>query len=164
MQWWIGDWVNYGGKRYGETYKAAIDATGMGYSTVKNFSLVCNAFEMARRKANLTFNHHVAVWSLEPYQQDELLGRAEVEGLSCAKLREIVRSINCIAVTETSPDKCESDIATANDCETEQEWETACVDAFNKTEHRLNALREIVRTLQAHELQIVLEWIKELSP
>ena len=29
IQWCIGDWLNYGERRYGETYAQAIEATGL---------------------------------------------------------------------------------------------------------------------------------------
>jgi hypothetical protein len=65
-----------------ETYKAAIEATGMSYSTVTKIASICSAYETCRRRQNLSFNHHVEVWSLPPAQQDKLLDRAEVERLS----------------------------------------------------------------------------------
>jgi hypothetical protein len=161
MQWWIGDWVNYGGKRYGETYKAAIEATGMSYGTVTTFASVCKAFESSRRKEHLTFTHHMAVWSLEPDQQDELLDRAEAEGLSCAKLREIVRSMNCIETTEESDavEEAEQDDSPAFDEPIQSDWESICVDAFHKAESRLNTLKKIIGELQPHEVALVAEWL-----
>lgn len=33
--WWIGDWLRYGEKRYGEKYKEAVEATGYSYQTLK---------------------------------------------------------------------------------------------------------------------------------
>lgn len=164
MQWWIGDWVNYGGKRYGETYRAAIDATGMGYKTVSNFALICSEFEFPRRRGNLSFNHHVEVWSLEPGQQDELLDRAEAEGLSCAKLRELVRAINCIGSQEANAeDVDEADELLPSDFESQREesWSDVCVNAFRKADNRLETLRMIAAGLEAHELAVLSDWIKE---
>lgn len=163
MQWWIGDWVNYGGKRYGETYKAAIDATGMAYQTVANFASVCSTFEFSRRRENLSFNRHVAVQSLEPDQQDELLDRAEAEGLSCAKLREIVRSMNAIEsddeelVTDDNGGIDEFPDEPVGDTE---DWAEICVKAFLKAENRLEAVKLIVSELQPHEREVVATWIK----
>jgi hypothetical protein len=166
MQWWIGDWVNYGGKRYGETYKAAIDATGMGYKTVSNFALICSEFEFPRRRGNLSFNHHVEVWSLDHSQQDELLHRAETEGLSCAKLRELVRGINCIEGDASgSVEQCDdSDNGDDHESQAEVEqldtesWSDLCVKAFSRVDDRLSVVSEIVKSLQPHERS----WLMDL--
>jgi hypothetical protein len=167
MQWWIGDWVNYGGKRYGETYKAAIDATGMSYGTVKRFALICQSFEMGRRRPILSFNHHVEVWSLEPDRQDELLERAEAEGLSCAKLREIVRSINCIDSSE-SPDEGDTEPdellpSPTIEIQHEESWSEVCVKAFCKVENRLSVVSEIVKTLEPHERSWLMDLLSSTS-
>ena len=34
--WWVGDWIRYGERRYGEKYAQAIEATGMTYGTLRN--------------------------------------------------------------------------------------------------------------------------------
>jgi hypothetical protein len=149
MQWWIGDWVNYGGKRYGETYKAAIEATGMSYGTVANFASVCAAFESSRRRENLSFKHHVEVWSLDPDQQDELLDQAETERLSCAKLREIVRSKNCGQNITTEA--------------TIEDWATRCVNAFCNCNDRLPALKLILAELQPCEVAALRDWIGQID-
>lgn len=163
MQWWIGDWVNYGGKRYGETYKAAIDATGMSYGAVTTFASVCNAFESSRRRENLGFTHHREVWSLEPEQQDELLDRAESEGLSCAKLREIVRSMSRIETEDElteCEDICDDDTGNVSDDDIEN-WTEVWIRAFRNAENRLEAVKLIVNELEPHEQKIVASWIKE---
>lgn len=163
MQWWIGDWVNYGGKRYGETYKAAIDATGMSYGTVANFASTCASFESSRRRENLAFSHHVVVQPLEPDQQDELLDRAESEGLSCAKLRELVRSINSIKETEAYEiDEESNDQADYKDsCLDTENWAEIAVKAFRKAENRLEAMRLMIDTLEPFEAAIVRDWAIE---
>lgn len=165
MQWWIGDWVNYGGKRYGETYKAAIEATGMSPKTCQTYALISKAFEMPRRRGNLAFGHHVEVWSLEPGQQDELLDRAETEGLSCAKLRELVRSIN--SIDEIERGEANQEIERQADHRDSQEdtenWSEIAVKAFRKAENRLEAMRLMIDTLEPFEAAIVRDWaIKRL--
>jgi hypothetical protein len=158
MQWWIGDWVNYGGKRYGETYLAAIEATGMSYGTVQSFASVCRAFENTRRRVNLAFGHHVAVWSLDHEQQDELFDRAESEGLSCAKLREIVRSMKCIeSVADGDSEPCSEP--------NESDPVESIVDGFLEkcvaSESKLNAIRLIIERLEPYEAAIVRDWLRE---
>lgn len=167
MQWWIGDWVNYGGKRYGETYKAAIDATGMSYGAVKQFASLCNEFEMCRRRHILSFKHHVEVWSLEPDQQDELLDRAEAEGLSCAKLREIVRSMNGgnskVGETPVAHTAVEQIVDSEEDLPHNQiadNWAANCIKEFGRRENRLAFVRAIIQQLSDAELIVVRDWIE----
>ena len=162
MQWWIGDWINYGSKKYGETYKAAIEATGFVYSTVKRFSHVCSEFELDRRRSNLAFQHHMEVWGLKTQDQDELLDIAERDGLSCAKLRELVRqkkglentqeAIELQVVKDQSIDD-DQDAAQAND------WSATCVTAFAKVENRLETLRAMLSQFTETEKQILREWL-----
>jgi phage N-6-adenine-methyltransferase len=90
VQWWLGDWAAYG-KRYGDKYEAAIEATGKSYSTVRMAKNVADRFEYARRRANLGWSHHREVAYLEPQEADVLLGTAEREGWSVRQLREAVK-------------------------------------------------------------------------
>src|SRR5690606_32519917 len=39
-QWWVGDWINYGERKYGETYKAAIAVTGRSSQSLMNVALI----------------------------------------------------------------------------------------------------------------------------
>jgi hypothetical protein len=44
-KWWIGDWLNYGEREYGEKYAQAMDETGLDYSTVSEYAWVAKAVE-----------------------------------------------------------------------------------------------------------------------
>lgn len=87
-QWWVGDWLNYGERAYGEKYSQAMDATGLDYSTVANAAWVSKSVEVSRRRENLSFSHHREVAKFEPAEQDEWLDRAEAEDWSRSELRE----------------------------------------------------------------------------
>lgn len=89
--WWVGDWLNYGETRYGETYTRAVEETGLGPKTLMNAKAVSNEFEISRRRDILSWSHHETVAPLPPAEQDELLDRAESEGLSRQQLRKLVR-------------------------------------------------------------------------
>ncbi|MFA5376469.1 MAG: DNA methyltransferase [Dehalococcoidia bacterium] len=92
VQFWIGDWVNYGENRYGDKYAQAIDATDYDYGTLANARYVAEKVEFSRRRENLPFSHHQEVASLPPEDQEMLLSKAEEEHLSLAALRELTRS------------------------------------------------------------------------
>jgi len=76
VQWWIGDWLNFGERRYGETYAQAVDATDYEAGTLRNAKWVASKVEMSRRRDNLSFSHHQEVAPLEPGEQDEWLDKA----------------------------------------------------------------------------------------
>jgi hypothetical protein len=91
-QWWIGDWVLYGEKRYGDKYAEAIELTGMEYQTLRNVVSVSRAVELSRRRDNLSWSHHAEVASLDPARQEEWLDRADTEHLTVERLRSALRS------------------------------------------------------------------------
>ena len=44
VHWWIGDWLNYGERVWGDGYKLAVDTTGFSYNTVKQSGICYNLF------------------------------------------------------------------------------------------------------------------------
>jgi hypothetical protein len=149
-QWWVGDWINFGEKKYGETYKAAIEATGLKRESCHNIASVCRAFEPSRRHEGLTFNHHAEVQGLEPDEQDELLDEASTgKGLSCAAIRERVRAKKAIEGPSAEP--------MADD---ESESIDACLKAFRIAKKRLEIMQAIVLELKPKERAQVMEMLQ----
>lgn len=91
VQFWIGDWVNYGAKAYGEKYDDAERVTGLDYGTLRNYAWVANRVDLSLRDDNLGFKIHEAVASLDHEQQAAILERAAAEDLTVSKVREILR-------------------------------------------------------------------------
>lgn len=91
VHFWIGDWLDYGEKRYGEMYNQAIEQTGYDYQTLANDKYVAGRIEFSRRRENLTFRHHADVVNLPPQDQDTLLSQAEKNNISSTKFRQFVR-------------------------------------------------------------------------
>lgn len=159
MQWWIGDWINYGNKKYGETYKAAIEATGFCYQTVQKFSLVSQVFEMQRRRCILTFNHHVEVRGLEKAQQDELLDRAEHEGWSCSRLRKEVWNLRNIGEQVDNETDGSEEFDNEHTEGIDVDWSKTVIEAFSKVENRLETVRNLVQQFTEAEKQILRDWL-----
>jgi hypothetical protein len=90
--WWIGDWLLFGQRTYGERYKAAIDATGFGYQTLRNYAWVASRFPPSRRRDNLSFGHHAEVAALEEEGQEEWLRRVALHRWSRNELRRNLRA------------------------------------------------------------------------
>lgn len=91
VHWWIGDWLNYGERRWGEMYAQAMSESGFNYQTVANDRYVAGKIEFSRRRENLTFSHHVEVASLPPPEQDRWLDYAEEEELTTRQLRQEIK-------------------------------------------------------------------------
>ena len=92
LQWWIGDWLNYGEQRYGEMYSQAMEIFGLEYSTMRDYKSVSANIEKSLRNDNLKWSHHKAVAYLEPDEQVKFLNEAEAEGLSVARLRGRIKN------------------------------------------------------------------------
>lgn len=97
VMWWIGDWLRYGERSYGEMYSQALDATDLSYQTLRDAKWVAESVELSRRRDNLSWSHHKEVAALDRAAQDELLDLADSEGMNRNKLRaEVNRRKNAI--------------------------------------------------------------------
>jgi hypothetical protein len=119
IHWWIGDWLNYGERRYGEKYAKAAEATGFDYQTLVNDRNVAAKIEINRRRLNLSWSHHAEVAALPPDEQDALLAEAEAEGLSRGELRQRARRKR---LEVTPADVCDS--------ATGEWWRVECADCL----------------------------------
>ncbi|MFE0024392.1 LmbU family transcriptional regulator [Amycolatopsis sp. NPDC059021] len=89
--WWLGDWLVYGKKRYTDRYRRAIRAAGLQYQTLRNYAWVARRFDLGRRRAGLSFQHHAEVASLPVEEQDFWLDRAEEAMWTTKQLRSRIR-------------------------------------------------------------------------
>jgi hypothetical protein len=89
--WWIGDWLRYGNRRFGERYARAKRITGYDVQTLMNMAYVASRFEPTRRRESLSFSHHAELAAFAQPAQDRWLDRAEGERLSVRCLREELR-------------------------------------------------------------------------
>jgi hypothetical protein len=105
-QWWVGDWINYGEKKYGQTYEQALALTDKSLGTLMNVASVARDFETSRRR-EVSWAHHAAAQALCKEQQDAILDEAEREGKPRSWVREKVKEIKgetTIATTESRLD------------------------------------------------------------
>uniref|UniRef100_A0A7C4TW48 Uncharacterized protein n=1 Tax=Caldisericum exile TaxID=693075 RepID=A0A7C4TW48_9BACT len=93
IQWWLGDWILWGEQKFGEKYTQAIEETGLDYGTLANYVYVCRSIEFSRRREKLSFSVHAEVAPLPIDKQDELLDRAEKEGLHSRDVRQLVQEV-----------------------------------------------------------------------
>lgn len=114
VQWLIGDWINFGWKRYVETagqdaprlkrkYKIALESLPYQYQSLANYSWVARSIEFSRRREKLSFRHHAEVAGLAPEEQDRYLAIAEKDGLAVADMRELIRRDKAEVDNESGP-------------------------------------------------------------
>lgn len=96
--WWIGDWLNYGEKSYGETYAQALDATDYDVGTLRNAKWVASQFELSSRDDNLSWTHHRFALAAEDPQ--EALRWASENNASAAELKRHIRQQKIAAIGE----------------------------------------------------------------
>ena len=101
VQWWIGDWINYGAKAYGDKYVEALDLTGYDPGTLMNLAWVASRYETSLRRENLSWTHHKELAALEPQDRDHWLDRCEAESLSQKQLRNELKRAQAVESTAT---------------------------------------------------------------
>lgn len=90
-QWWLGDLLAFGKRKYKEGYKLVAAKTGKEIQTLRNYVYVASRVDLYRRRYKLSFGHHEAVAKLDPADQDAWLSYAEQEELSVSQLRAALR-------------------------------------------------------------------------
>ena len=75
VQFWIGDCLAYKEQKWG-MYDDMIEETEYEKGSLRYIKLVAEKIESARRRADLTFSHHLEVVKLSPEKQDEYLDKA----------------------------------------------------------------------------------------
>ena len=104
-QWWLGDWLNTGERRYGEMYSQALDATDYAYQTLRDAAWVAGKVELSRRRDSLSWSHHKEVAACEPDEQEMWLELAEREGLPQKALRQRIREARAaVTIPDERPD------------------------------------------------------------
>ncbi len=102
FMWCLGDWVAYGLDKYTDRYYQAIQAVGLDYKTLRNYTWVARRFKWSRRRADLSFQHHAEVAALPSEEQDQWLERAASHQWSRNQLREHLRAARRRISDETS--------------------------------------------------------------
>jgi hypothetical protein len=95
--WWVGDFILFGEKIYGELYAQIEDALGLAPQTLSNRASVARHIPPNRRRAALPFGVHAEVAYLEPRERDLWLDKAERGQWTRAKLREEMRAARGIS-------------------------------------------------------------------
>lgn len=79
ISWWLGDWYRSYKPAWGKRTRffENEDWDGPSITTCQNAQAVADAFEIPRRRGNLTWTHHAEVAAMPPDEADSLLDWAE---------------------------------------------------------------------------------------
>lgn len=87
----VGDWINYGEKRYGEMYSEAIKLTGIALETLQQYSYVARKIQRCDRSHLLGWTHHLVVAKIkDPEEQRHWLDMAHKHKLSKRRLQKSI--------------------------------------------------------------------------
>ena len=104
IMWWLGDWWNYGDRKYGELAAQALDF-GIPYSTFSNAAYVSNKIPAERRVPELSWTHHFEVAYLEDDKKiDKFLKEAYENKQSVRELRANVKKFKIKALNAENED------------------------------------------------------------
>lgn len=96
--WWLGDWMNYGERVYGEKYAQAVEVTGLDYQTLANIAWVCANVGLSLRKENLPFSHHALVAKMPIETQRKWLDKAAAGNWSFMDFRAKIKAAKALSV------------------------------------------------------------------
>jgi len=92
LMWWIGDWLRFGERKYGEMYAQGMEATGLEYQTLADAKWVAEQYQdFSLRNEILSWSHHRFAAALPAPERAELLEQAEREEMSAHDVRAAVR-------------------------------------------------------------------------
>ena len=91
LNWFVGDWVNFGERKWGSKYAMAIEITDWEYQHLRNCSYVCANVHLSSREDKLDWTHHAVVAPLEREEQRKWLKLALEKDWSVSELRIAVR-------------------------------------------------------------------------
>lgn len=100
---YVGDWINFGEKAYGEKYKEALVTSGIPYNTLKNYASVSKRVKLALREKSLGFEFHSAVAKFKSFEQKMWLEMAKAHNLSIRRFRKSIK-LGRLATEEETDD------------------------------------------------------------
>jgi hypothetical protein len=91
IEWALGDALQFGEHRYGDTYAQWADETNLSENTLATIKWVAGKIESSRRREDVGWSHHREVAALDPPVQDRLLSEASERGMTRFALRQAVK-------------------------------------------------------------------------
>jgi hypothetical protein len=108
----IGDVLNFGSTKWGNKYKAAVNQTGLAYTTLANYASVAKAVPAGKRVAALSFSHYQIIQGLltEPKVIDlvEKVGKEVTAGSKITKAELRIKALKVAPRKKKTPKKVTS--------------------------------------------------------
>jgi hypothetical protein len=90
MLWYVGDWINFGEKEYGEKYSQALEITKYDYGTLRNAAYVAKRYPLNERRVNLSWRMHADAARFEIGDRKAMFDMAEANDMSANQFREFL--------------------------------------------------------------------------
>jgi hypothetical protein len=160
---WIGDWLNFGERQYGEVYTQAMDQTKYAYSTLATAKWVTSRIPISRRRESLNFEIHREVAELEPEDQEILMDEIEKHNMKRSQVRRLVYTYKQkLEIPEMSEAQIEKSQVAHPDFEVVQPAVMACCDVLDRIDH-IN-LDELVPNARDYLLSAIRDVVRKLGP
>ena len=92
-QWWVGDWLIYGEKHFGEEHAQAVGLGGVDYKTLMNWRWVASKIPPEIRRADVLWSIHRAVAELDDLEvMDRVLEEARMQMLTYREAVALVKA------------------------------------------------------------------------
>lgn len=109
LNWWLGDYLNFGEQKFGETYTQAVEATGRAVESLMKYKAVAERVPKEIRQETLGWVHHFYVAYIDADQRGDMLRMAANCGLSSRELKDAAKlpynlRADLIAATEEGID------------------------------------------------------------
>jgi hypothetical protein len=104
LNWWLGDWLAEGEKRYGETYTQAVELTGHKQDHLMKCKQIAEAVQKRTRVQVLSWTHHRYVSHLPEAEQRLWLEHAAEHELSSRDLKQALELANAHRKPLAQPD------------------------------------------------------------
>lgn len=91
LAWWVGDWLNFGDRKFGEAAMQAVEDTGKSMETLLKWKAVSFRVPRNIRRSDLGWTHHFYVAYVPEEQRGKLLDLAANIDLSSRELKDVVK-------------------------------------------------------------------------
>jgi len=98
--WWVGDYLNFGEKKFGDTYSQALGDLPYAYDTLVRCRSIANKIPINERRQDLSFAHHVTVAKLSSKERAKWLEYAANNGLNIKELRVAIKAATRVAAPD----------------------------------------------------------------
>jgi len=92
IMFWIGDWLTYGEGRFSDRWTQVLSESEYSLRTIQNAMWLSKRIPPERRRADVSYSHHLLVAALEPDEQEKWLRIAADEDLTREALRDRLRA------------------------------------------------------------------------